>query len=385
MTTRLAAESSTWYSITLVVLFCRFMSRKLLSGTSRKFHIDDLLIIIALFTDTVLMVAINILSYTNTNLFDPADPPTLTPQDIKQRVFGSKLVLIVEQMQIATIWLVKGCLLIMYSRLTSSPKQRLAVKIVAGYVVFGWVVMEILWFFVWCRPFYEYIAVPTDNIQCSAALHHLIVNAVFNISSDVCIIAIPLPLLARSSLPLRKKFMLGSIFALGLFTIGAAISSKVYSFDHPFAPDWAYWYIRESSTALVVANLPYFWVMTRFTFNLHSFHSVTEIDECTPDLNKGLRVEYGHNSHGVEHKTTISRGSFGPDDFANPSESQEYINNFPLKIYKRQEVHITHEIEGEGTGSSSGDDGPLGLSPRSVSGRPSTHRASQERTMSFSI
>ena len=51
----------------------------------------------------------------------------------------------------------------MYNKLTFGLKQQLAVKIVAGYVLTGLVVMEILYFGVWCRPFYEYWAVPTDN------------------------------------------------------------------------------------------------------------------------------------------------------------------------------------------------------------------------------
>jgi hypothetical protein len=44
-----------------------------------------------------------------------------------------------------------------------SLKQNLAVKLVAAYVVLGFVAMEILYFGVWCRPFEQYWAVPPDN------------------------------------------------------------------------------------------------------------------------------------------------------------------------------------------------------------------------------
>jgi hypothetical protein len=60
----------------------------------------------------------NILADTNTNLIDPNNPPVLTPGEIAERTYGSKLVLVVEEMQITTVWLVKSCLLIMYARLT---------------------------------------------------------------------------------------------------------------------------------------------------------------------------------------------------------------------------------------------------------------------------
>lgn len=60
----------------------------------------------------------NIVSKTSSNLIDPNDTTQRTPENIKERVFGSKMVLVVEQMQCITIWLVKACLLLMYHRLT---------------------------------------------------------------------------------------------------------------------------------------------------------------------------------------------------------------------------------------------------------------------------
>jgi hypothetical protein len=48
-------------------------------------------------------------------------------------------------------------------------KQRWAVKIVGGYVVTAWAVMEILYFGVWCQPFDQYWAVPVYNGQQFAA------------------------------------------------------------------------------------------------------------------------------------------------------------------------------------------------------------------------
>lgn len=69
-------------------------------------------------TDTVLIASMNIISHTSSNLLDPNEDIDLTPDEISEREFGSKMVLVVEQMQILTIWAVKGCLLLMYNRLT---------------------------------------------------------------------------------------------------------------------------------------------------------------------------------------------------------------------------------------------------------------------------
>jgi hypothetical protein len=80
-------------------------------------------------------------------------------------------------------------------------------------------VMEILYFGVWCRPFSQYWAVPPSNPQCSAATNHLITNAVLNISSDMMIIAIPMPLFLKVKLPKKNKAILIGIFLIGTFNV----------------------------------------------------------------------------------------------------------------------------------------------------------------------
>jgi hypothetical protein len=58
-----------------------------------------------------------------------------------------------------------------------------------------------------------------DQEQCSAATNHLITNAVLNLSSDLMIIAIPLPLLFKVKLPKKNKAILIGVFLIGTFTV----------------------------------------------------------------------------------------------------------------------------------------------------------------------
>lgn len=44
----------------------------------------------------------------------------------------------------------------MYARLTVGRVENIAIKVLAGYVAFGFVFMEIFYFGVWCRPFHDY-------------------------------------------------------------------------------------------------------------------------------------------------------------------------------------------------------------------------------------
>ena len=68
-------------------------------------------------------------------------------------------------------------------------------------------------------PVYEPGTDAESAVQCSAATNHLITNTVFNISSDLMIILIPMPIFVQSTLTLRKKLILCGVFAVGTFTV----------------------------------------------------------------------------------------------------------------------------------------------------------------------
>ncbi|EFX06368.1 decarboxylase [Grosmannia clavigera kw1407] len=303
-------------------------------GSWRKLQSDDMLMLFAMVTDTILMACINLVATTSSNLINPNDTTPLTPQNIRERVRGSKFVLVVEEMQILTTWTVKLCLLILYHRLTMSLRQNLAVKIVAGYVIGGFILMEVLYLGVWCRPFHEYWAVPTDSTT-----HHLITNAVLNISSDIMIILIPMPVFLKAGISTKKKIILCSVFTIGFFTIISAILNKYYSFHDPFGSAWVFWYIRESSTALITANLSQTWTLARRVLNLTSFSENSSISRYGPST--------GFRSRTLPSHVQISAVR-GEDSMLDRSNSQERINQdypVPLKIYQRREVVIEYPKE----------------------------------------
>ncbi|KAH8732733.1 hypothetical protein GQ44DRAFT_765814 [Phaeosphaeriaceae sp. PMI808] len=268
----LEPEAGIFYGLCWIAVFTRFASRRILLGSWRHLQLDDYLIVLAMVTNTVLIALMHQLVQTNSNLLPPGvDVSKFSTEEIDGRIYGSKLVLVVEQMQILTIWLIKACLLIMYKRMTTVLPQHRIVVATAIYVAISFVVMEILYFAVWCRPFVEYWAVPTNSEQCSAATNHLITNAIFNISSDLIIISIPLPLLFKVRLPTKNKVVLLSVFLIGAFTIVAAVLNKYYSFMNPFGTEWTIWYLRESYTAILCANLPLIYPLIQRLFRLRNW------------------------------------------------------------------------------------------------------------------
>lgn len=124
-------------------------------------------------------------------------------------------------------------------------------------------VMTSLYLGVWCRPFSQYWAIPPNSSQCNAATNHLITNATFNLVTDLIMLGVTAPLFWGMHLPWRKKIPLVGVFSLGIFVVLAAILNKVYSFTQPFGTKWPFWYVRESSTALLVADLPFVWGLWR--------------------------------------------------------------------------------------------------------------------------
>ncbi|KAF3769354.1 hypothetical protein M406DRAFT_249523 [Cryphonectria parasitica EP155] len=351
----LVAELWAWYGLTIFVIGARLASRRLLYGTFTKLGADDYIMVLVLISFTVLSVGVHILTYTPTNLIDPSDPVDLTPDTVKTRIFGSKMVIVVEQMQILTIWSVKACLLVMYHRLTTSLSHNMVVKLVAAYVAVGFIVMEVLFFGVWCRPFWHYWQVPNDSLECTAEHNHMITNAVVNISSDIMIIMLPMPIFIRAKLKLKRKLTLIGVFALGAFTILSAILNKYYSFSQTYGTEWIYWYIREAATAIIVANLPLTWTLLQRLFNLGSFHSKSSNRRTTMGQGTSrFRSVYGNLSSRIREETQSVRGHTTKDPEFNSTDSQEQINGsygIPLQIYQKNEVHITTEAAPDGDSS----------------------------------
>lgn len=147
-------------------------------------------------------------------------------------------------------------------------------------------------------------AVPTPNVQCNAATNHLITNATLNLSSDVILLCIALPMFVRTQMPARKKVALCCVFGLGIFVMISAILNKYYSFTNPFGSQWTYWYCRESSTSMLVANLPFVYTLFRRMFNLRSLDSTAKY---------GTKSKTGRTTQTGGKGTLISRAMPEPE------------------------------------------------------------------------
>lgn len=167
------------------------------------------------------------------------------------------------------------------------PQYQRLMWYLLAYIILGFVVIEITYYGVFCRPFRQYWAVPVRDIQCATYQHYSILQMCFNITSDLGLIIMPFPLVRKVRIPTRNKFALFGVFLMAGFTILAAIMNKyvshpllysslltnarVYNFASPMTTVYQLWYIREASVAVCVGNIICIWQLLQKMFKFRTF------------------------------------------------------------------------------------------------------------------
>jgi hypothetical protein len=114
-----AVESWIWYAVGVFLVTCRLVSRTHLLKGIQHLQLDDWLMVIVVCSYTCFISIINKETHFNSNLIAPGlDVNTFSETERELRIYGSKLTVVVEQLQCVTVWLIKGCLLILYYRVT---------------------------------------------------------------------------------------------------------------------------------------------------------------------------------------------------------------------------------------------------------------------------
>ncbi|KAI7473269.1 hypothetical protein KC357_g5567 [Hortaea werneckii] len=183
-----------------------------------ELQVDDYIALQTIVWYTLLVIAINRIVFGGgSNFMTPEEEAALTPEIKAERVRGSN----------------------------NGLKQERWINAVAVYVACGWVATEITYFSA-CRPFSGYWSVPAVSTQCWSYWNFEYVEGVFNISADIFMLIIAIPVVSKVKLPWLQKAPLLGVFGLGIFVIAAAILTKLYCFV-PALLSYEYlaWYMRE--------------------------------------------------------------------------------------------------------------------------------------------
>lgn len=187
---------------------------------------------------------------------------------------------------------------------------------------------------------------------------YAIVQGIFNISSDVFMMLIPFPLILAVSVPFKQKVILLVIFSMGIFVIVAAVLTKAEFFISIYSDDYMFWYTREASVAVYVANLPCIWPLLREALPvLRSWTPGFVSSGMYKGRNRGTST--GPMTRGVATRTNVTRRSL--DEFQKIVDTQSGMTKSAAGSAVREVrgYEQRSRIEGDASPDSASDEIPI--------------------------
>ncbi|PIG89451.1 hypothetical protein AARAC_009884 [Aspergillus arachidicola] len=187
-----------------------------------------------------------------------------------------------EQLSVVSLWMIKGCLLLLYNRLTIQSlrtREHRLVQVVAVYVIVTFIVLEILFWAVWCVPPQKYWAyLPAGDRR---AMHAFLESSNYNYCLEYLFRFIdteyPNPF-AHPAPDFKEKIATCAVFSLGGLVIVLAAINKSYNLSGThravflvslpcsmlilaelYNDRFQRWHIAELATAVYTSNIPLLW------------------------------------------------------------------------------------------------------------------------------
>ncbi|KAK1994328.1 hypothetical protein LX36DRAFT_584508 [Colletotrichum falcatum] len=372
---RFTIEAWKLYGIGVFVTILRTYARFKAVGF-RDFRADDYLVWLAVLFYTVQSALAHSVGsiargLANNGISDQ-ERLALSPQDPEYglRVIGSKIQVAGWTTYSALMWLLKLAMLFFYLRLTEGLGRRYRMRIWIGLgLVVATFLASIGVVFLGCIPFDKYWQIsPDPGNSCQAAISLPIIWTSFaaNVSTDIYLILIPIPLLWESSLRLVKKIASTIVLGAGIFVLVCATLKSVFVIVDPIngAQLAGTWGTRETFVAVVTTNLPMIFPLVR-TWLSPLWPSVLRSSKNTK---KAYKTPSGFHTIGGGNADSYSRDRRTVRPQANPvasnpafTESEELIMNdvklqsfrgslpassgkqSPVRIIVSSEIEITTE------------------------------------------
>ncbi|KAF5863367.1 hypothetical protein ETB97_010247 [Aspergillus alliaceus] len=264
-----AVESWTLYAFGVAATLLRTYSRWSAVGF-KHLRADDYLVwvAIAFYTaQTALAYSVgNVAHGLANNGMTDAQRATLSVdnQEYRERVIGSKIQVAGWTTYSALIWSLKLSMLAFYIRLTDGLGRRYRIPVYVGFfLVIGTFIASVT-LAARIPPCFNHghapnISNPTLDV-CQAAISKPIVWVSFaaNVSTDLYLITIPIPLLWNTKLRLLKKLASTFVLSSGVFVLVCATLKSIFVLVDPQngAALSGEWGTRETFVAVITTNLP---------------------------------------------------------------------------------------------------------------------------------
>ncbi|KAK7521403.1 putative integral membrane protein [Phyllosticta citriasiana] len=201
----------------LVIILFRLSGRFV--RTERLFREDKVmaLSIIPLF---VRMAFVHVILLYGTNNVDAA--ALFDERRIRQHEIGARLVLCSRIFYAGFIWTAKLGVCEFLARTVKSLWRReygLTIKLVRLFLLATFIAVVIA-ALAECHPFSHYWQVtPDPGPKCRLGYAHLLTMGVCDVITDILLIAFPIPMVVKSTLPIKKKFRLVLVFSMSSILI----------------------------------------------------------------------------------------------------------------------------------------------------------------------
>ncbi|KAK6526615.1 hypothetical protein TWF694_005197 [Orbilia ellipsospora] len=227
------AEQWAEYGVGMAVFVLRIIARIKVVGL-KGFSGDDYLIPFAMLFYTTQLVTHQIIH--NDGLIIAIKPDTYRQYSEKQQQLaqiGGKANIGSWISYLSLIWTLKGCMVFLYYRLTTGLKARKLVHI-TGAVILTTYIGLVLMILLNCRPISKNWTSPYGTEYCVNNIPHFIVLGPINVLTDIMLLCIPLPLIMRARLPLRRKLIISVLLGGGFFLIIAVILNNLFSLMYKY-------------------------------------------------------------------------------------------------------------------------------------------------------
>lgn len=102
----------------IVTIVCRMISRRIARQSWKGLQVDDYMMMVVAVSFTGVIVCVNETAIHGSNYLPAREAEQLTDSARQSAIWGSKMTFALEHFTLTSLWMVKGCLLILYSRLT---------------------------------------------------------------------------------------------------------------------------------------------------------------------------------------------------------------------------------------------------------------------------
>lgn len=269
----------------------------------------------------------------------------LTRSQIKNVELGSKMQLLAWYTYVTLIWALKGCMLFFFSRLSFGLTREKFVKALVLCCVATYLAMFFTITFS-CYPIRMHWQVtPKPPLRCTLRIQNFYVCTILNVITDAALLAVPIPMLWKLRVPLRKKITLACLLSSGIFIITAAIVRIVMSLQgNPNALTINRWGVRETIAGIIAVNAPMLAPLATRSFYSRGSKVSGPKPEPRDQDQTGNSTEKGSAATGRKSKigSSVSWADRQPEAMEMASKHGKETNiGFPPHLFSRDAAILT--------------------------------------------